>query len=387
MIRPARVPRQVCLLFVMMLLTFGCGETSLPTGPSLSSPARGSVGFSTPPSTPRVDAVPPPLTIAEVAASLALETNASFDAALRASLGIASLETTRPETYFASLINLLLPTPVYAQTFGGFAPCRTAGSVTISGDATPSGRRVSLRGVQVSYSTCSYPLVDPINNRSVTFSGTMTVDGIWSADDPANPVTMIGSLDVNEIGPVEISCTSLSTEAGCNGNVGGITTGAPDTLPPPNPTPSPCPTPVPTPECPEATPEPMPAPTPAPTPGGINVTGTWVASGQPGAIAMVQHGTAISCNVLGLPGGMSQVSCGGTINGSNVSLTQVLRVVVSEGGATGTCNAVTVLSLVASNTTMTGSFAGEATCTFTAPGGPPLTVTTPGGGSATLTRQ
>src|SRR5688572_4544657 len=334
MFRPIRVPRQVCLAVVMMLLTFGCGETSMPTGPSLSSPAGGSVGFSTPPSTPRADADPPPLTITEVAASLAQETNASFDAALRASLGIASLEPTRPETYFASLRRLLLPTPVYAQTFGGFAPCRTAGSVRISGDATPSGRRVSFRGVQVSYSTCSYPLLGSTNNRSVTFSGTMTVNGTWSADDANNPVTMTGSLDVNDIGPVEISCTSLSTEAGCNGNVGGITTGPPDTLPPPNPTPAPCtingvpvqcpaPTPTPAPE-PTPTPAPTPAPTPIPTPTALDVTGTWVAAGQPGAIALVQNGTAIGCNVLGLPGGASQVSCGGTINGSNVSLTQVL---------------------------------------------------------------
>lgn len=179
----------------------------------------------------------PPLTVAAVAASLAREINTGLDAALRAGLGIASIEPVGRDAFFAWLLRLVLPTPVYAQTFGGFAPCRSGGSVRITGDATPSGRRVSLRGVQVSYSTCSYPLVDPTNNRIVTFSGATSVSGTWTADDADNPVTMSGSLDVNDIGPVSISCTSLSTEAGCNGNVGGIATGPPDTAPPPNPIP------------------------------------------------------------------------------------------------------------------------------------------------------
>lgn len=173
------------------------------------------------------------LTIAAVAPSLAQELNRSFAAALRAGLGIASLETARPQTVFASLFRLLLPTPVYAQAFGGFAPCRNGGNVTISGGATPSGRRVSFSNARATYFGCSYPL--PVNNRLVTYAGALTLSGTWSADDANNPVTMAGSLGVNEIGPVEVSCTSLSTEPGCNGVVGGITTGNPDTPPSPNP--------------------------------------------------------------------------------------------------------------------------------------------------------
>ena len=181
------------------------------------------------------DANATPALTAAVAASLAQETNRAFDAALRAALGIASLEPARRETFFASLLGALLPTPVHAQTFGGFAPCRNAGTVSITGDATPTGGRVSLRGVSVHYSTCSFPLVDATRNRVITFSGTTIASGTWTADDADNPVTMTGSLDVNEIGPVTISCTSLSTEAGCNGNVGGHKTGPKDTAPPPNP--------------------------------------------------------------------------------------------------------------------------------------------------------
>ncbi len=174
-----------------------------------------------------------PLTISTVAPSLAQEISRSFAAALRVGLGIASLESARPQTVVASLLRLLLPRPVYAQTFGGFAPCRSGGNVTISGGATPSGRRVSFSNARATYFGCSYPL--PVNNRLVTYAGALTLNGTWSADDANNPVTMAGSLGVNEIGPVEVSCTSLSTEPGCNGVVGGITTGNPDTPPSPNP--------------------------------------------------------------------------------------------------------------------------------------------------------
>ena len=192
------------------------------------------------------DARPVPA-LAAVAPAMALELYRTVDLALRAGAGIASLEPVQREMLVASLLRLLLPTPVYAQTFGGFAPCRNAGSVRITGDATPSGRRISLNGVRVSYSTCTFPLPFAIQNGVVTFSGSMTASGAWTADEPGNRVTMVGSVDVNGIGPVSINCSSMSLQdpsalnltptPGCNGNVGGITVGSPDAAPPANPAP------------------------------------------------------------------------------------------------------------------------------------------------------
>ena len=90
-----------------------------------------------------IEDVRAPHTIAAVASLLAQELSRVFDLALRAGTGIVSLEPARRERLFTSLLGVVLPTPVHAQTFGGFAPCRNAGSVRITGNATPSGRRVS----------------------------------------------------------------------------------------------------------------------------------------------------------------------------------------------------------------------------------------------------
>jgi hypothetical protein len=218
----------------------------------------------------------------------------------------------------------------------------------------------------------------------------MTVSGTWSADDPTNPVTMTGSLDVNDIGPVEISCTSLSTEAGCNGNVGGITTGTPDTVPPPNLTPAPCTingVPV---EC----PAPTPALTPAPTPGGINVTGTWVAPGQPGSLVLTQSGTAITGTAILPPVPNTTIvtnSISGTIVGNTVNLVHVVSLRVVSGPVTVVSAGSTNYSFQASSSsTMSGTGTTTVTVTATCAGEfcpPPTTNTTTTTQSLTITKQ
>jgi hypothetical protein len=204
--------------------------TLLPLGFGLLAAACGG-GGSSPTAANGAPTAPSSLTIAAVAPSLALEINTSLAAALRSGLGIASLE--RPQTFLAWLANLLEPAPVYAQSGGFLANCRSGGSVRVSsGYSTPGGGRVVFTNSPVSYSSCGFPF----GGRTVTMNGTLNAQGTWTAGEPNNPVTLAGSLDVNEIGPVQVTCTSLSTEAGCNGNVGGIRTGPADTPPPPTPT-------------------------------------------------------------------------------------------------------------------------------------------------------
>lgn len=107
--------------------------------------------------------------------------------------------------------------------------------------STPGGGRVVFSNTPISYSNCGFPL----NGRTVTLNGTLTGQGTWTATEPNNPVSLAGSLDVNEIGLVQVVCTSLSVDSGCNGSIGGVRTGPADTPPPPNPTPTPTPTPSP----------------------------------------------------------------------------------------------------------------------------------------------
>jgi hypothetical protein len=104
-----------------------------------------------------------------------------------------------------------------------------------------------------------------------------------------------------------------------------------------------------------------------------------VAAGQTGALAITQLGTTISCNVLGAA---IQVSCVGTINGSNVTLNFVTRVAVPPI----TIDATTVMTLVATNSTMTGMQTSSASCKSTDPD-VPCPAVPPINSAVTLTKQ
>ena len=205
--------RSVCVIGLIWSLA-GCGGASNTDSPTSSTA---------------------PLTLAELAPSLARELNTSLEAALKSGLGVASLEAHQPDTFLASLLRVLLP-PVYAQT-GFAANSRSGGTVRItSGYSTPGGGRVVFNNGQVTYSNWGYPY----QGRVVVFSGTLTANGTWTAGAANNPVLLAGLLDVKEsggsaigIGPID--CASLSTQVGCHGQVGGIQTGPADTPPSPNP--------------------------------------------------------------------------------------------------------------------------------------------------------
>ncbi len=217
--------------------------------------------------------------------------------------------------------------------------------------------------------------------------------------NPNPPIDVEGSLSVNDIGPVPVNCSTSA--ASCNGTIGGVTTGAPDTAPPPNPTPAPCMIngiPV---QC----PAPAPVPAPAPAPTALNVTGTWVVAGEPGSMALSQPSgsTSITGSVNTptppLPAGTTMTvtanSVSGTIAGSAVALTHTHGAVVrtAAGGIiiTATGTGTTRYSLQATSSTMTGTAATTTTTTTSCSGSefcPPSTTTTSNSSqSVTLTRQ
>ena len=98
---------------------------------------------------------PSALTVADVAPSLGQTINSTFAAAMKAGMGIASLQTAQPETVFASLFRLLISQPVYAQ--GGFvANCPRGGNVRVEYlGAAPGGGRIELSSTPVTYSSCA----------------------------------------------------------------------------------------------------------------------------------------------------------------------------------------------------------------------------------------
>jgi hypothetical protein len=116
---------------------------------------------------------------------------------------------------------------------------------------------------------------------------------------------------------------------------------------------------------------------PVPTP--LNLTGTWVVAGQPGGLAISHVGTTIGCTVLG---SAVQVSCGGTINGSNVTLNFVTQVVSPPI----TVVATTAMSLIATNSTMTGTQKSSATCKSSDPE-IPCPAVPDNNGAVTFTKQ
>jgi len=366
-------------------------------------------------------ASPAPFTMELVAPSLAQEINTTLEAALRAGLGTAALASTRPETFFASLLRLLLPVPVYAQA-GFTANCRSGGTIRIqSGVSAPGGGRVVLSSSPAIWSGCGYPL----NNRIVTFSGNMVATGTWTAGAASNPVALQGSVEVNEIGIAPIDCSSLSTQHGCHGHVGGIGTGPADTQPSPNPN-----------SC-QATLSPtavsasssggsfsvsvsvgstcpwtagsnsgfisvtsgasgrgngtmtfsVAANTGAARTGSVsvaggavnvsqlagasttNLTGTWTETVAGGTQTMIltQTGNQLTGRAVGAAiGGVIQTSSvTGTVSGSSVSLTESDTILVSESGASVRCQIVVRYSLTASsNSRMTGPYTASGGCSI-----------------------
>ena len=339
----------------------GCGGSKDP-GPS---PVTTSAATTT-----AATSTVPALTINDVAVSLSDEINVSFIAAMRE--GTSDLTARgRLGSGLMAALRFLLPETLYAQSARAFvAPCRRGGNTTVRYGGFRS-RDINLQGVQVVHANCG----GTAGSRPFTFNGTMTANGRWRADNPQDPVKITGSVAVNEItAPVAVDCTT--GPAICVGQAGGITIGPGDRPPPPNPTSTTTSTIRP------GTTTTVPGTTTS-VPSGLNVTGTWLINGNPpGTARLTQTGTAITCTVLNIPAGASQTACFGTINGSNVSLTVGLKVVSGPLAITTT----TVLTLVATNSSMSGTFQTSASCQSSDPNIPCISL--PGtGGAITLTKQ
>lgn len=203
--------------------------------------------------------------------------------------------------------------------------------------------------------------------------GRLVLTGTWvrsaSPVYEVAPIGIQGSLDVDEIGAVPIDCSSTNTQDGCRGHVGGVTVGSPDTAPPPNPTPAPCTV--------NGIPVPCPPGDPTPAPGALNLTGTWSIAGG-GTLSITHTGSVIACAGLSVT---HVVSCGGSVAGNAVGLTLVQRFVEGPLTITGT----TVLTLTATNNSMSGSGVGTFECMSSDPDVPCLPLP-PVSLPATLTR-
>lgn len=354
-----------------VIVMFGCGG-SKDAGPSAVTTSAATTTAAT--------TTVPALTVNDVAISLSDEMNVGFIAAMRAgTAGVALLGPMQPNSGLMALLRLLLPETLYAQAAAFSAPCRRGGSTTIRYGGARS-RDINLQGVSVVYSRCG----GSAGPRAFVADGQLTANGRWRADNPQDPVRMTGSIAVDEItAPLTIDCTT--GPAICVGQVGTISVGPADRPPPPNPTSTTTSTirPGTTTTVPGTTTS-VPATTSVPSGGGsVNVTGTWLINGNPpGTAAMTQTGTTITCTVLNLPAGANQTACGGSINGSNVSLTIGLRVVSGPLAITTT----TVLSLVATNSSMSGTYQTSASCQSSDPNIPCISL--PGsGGAITLSKQ
>ncbi len=322
------------LVGVFALTTCGCGGggSSTPASPTPVSPAPAPV------------VAVAPLTAAAIAPSLGLEVNTNLIAALNAQ-GFPSSAPRRVPASVTSWLEVFLPVRLYAQTRS--AVCRSGGTVEVENFAYNYTRvRFDLTNSRVRFSACGYP--HP--TRIVNYSGTLIANGSWAASAPSNAVTLQGSLDVNEIGLVQVTCASLSTAAGCNGAVGGITVGAPDTPPPPNPPPA------------------------VPPPAVINLVGRWTSDGA-NVMALTQDvdvlsGTLLLAEVLD---GQTVVTnrLNGKIIGKAVTLTGVFVGTRVSAGATltTTFDSSYILEIIDSatmsgtvTTVVTQACAGSASC-------------------------
>jgi hypothetical protein len=319
--------------------------------------------------------------VSSVAPSLGAEINSSFIAAMRAGVPVASRDIGMPRSVLVRLFESLVSVPVFAQA-GFVANCSRGGNVRIQylGPA-PQGGRVTLSNTPVTYSGCAHNL----NGRDITANGTLTANGTWTATEPTSPVRLSGDLTVSDIGLVAITG---DTGSSFNGNVGGITVGAPNTPPTANTTTTTSTT---------TTTTTVPATTTTTTAatssttsvattttttsvpptttttvaattsiGTINLTGTWRANGEP-HFTLSQNGTAITGTLTTGPAVPNVTvvtnTVSGTISGSAVNLTGTLVLSASGGGITFTTTITFRYALQAANSSnMSGTVTVTQTC-------------------------
>lgn len=346
----------------------------------------GSKGSSPTPTNPT-----PTITVAGVAPTLAAEINTTFKLALRSGVGTASRDLKGPGEWLVSVIDHLLSVPLSAQS-GFQANCSRGGNIRIQNlVATPGGFRVEMSSTPVTVTSCGHNL----NGRDVVATGTLIATGTWTATEPDTPVRLSGDLTVPDLGAIGING---NTGVSFNGNVGGITIGTPPTTSTTSTTSTSTSTSTTTTSTATTTTSvpgtttstttsvatttttaPTTTTSVAPTTsttttsvssGGVNVQGTWTAPGQTGALVITQNGSNLSCALTGLPAGTTSTSCGGTINGSTVTINQTLLTVVVAGPYTTTCTGNNILVATATSTTMVGTVTGTGSCTIAGP--PPL---------------
>lgn len=160
------------------------------------------------------------LTVADAASSIGEELAITINAALRA--GTAS---SRPEPgTIAAIWRFFVPTLNAQSNF--VANCNRGGNINIR---YTGFRPVVLANTSIEVSNCG------MRGRNASFTGTLTSNGHWTAEQPG-PITTTGTVTSSTIAggtPIAIDAAVLNTTF--NGRVGGITVGAPDTAPPPNP--------------------------------------------------------------------------------------------------------------------------------------------------------